>query len=434
MSEGYAEVAKKVDEYQQVSHELIANLKKETALGIKTESDARAGEMKEVLERINKAVEVAESAKEAAEKSELAAKAFRAAQPMLDGKVDANGKELNLSPEEKEKRVMHRKLFAKYMAAGEQFFTEDEKKFMTMRTKDLTGLSDPNGGYVVIPELDAAITRVIYETSAVRQVATVKTINTDQYEKLQRVDLPSAVWTDRLAPPGTTTTPTYNKLIIRANNVAAEPLIHQFLLDDAALDVENELVLALAKIFELTENTAFVNGDGAGQPQGFLNYPAGSGYDETVASIVANWGKVEQVAMGSATDIMYEGLVNIQTALKDPYHANASWMMNRQTRGAVRLLKNGIGDPMWAPGLAGAPGELFGYPVMVAADMPSMQANALSIAFGDFGMAYTIIDRMGTRLLRDPYTQKPYIKYYTTKRTGGGMDNFEALKLSICST
>lgn len=427
----HLEVAEKTTALINETKELYSVLKQETE-ALKKNDNARVSELKDVLERVTKALDIAEEAKAAAEKAEHAAKALRAVEPILHNAKKSDIEELyekKLSPEEFDKYKEHKRLFKQFIIKGDQFFTEKEADFMKMRTKDLTGVSDPNGGYVVIPEMDAAITRVIYETSPMRQVCTVKTITTDQYEKLQRVDLPTAVWTDRLSAPGTTTTPTYNKLIIRANNVAAEPLIHQFLLDDAAVDVENELVLALAKIFELTENSAFVSGDGAGQPTGFLSYAAGSGYDTTVASIVANWGKIEQVVAGSTSAVQYDGLVNLQTALKEPYHNNASWVMNRPTRGAVRLLKNGNGDPMWAPGLAGAPSELFGYPVVVAADMPSITSNSLSIAFGDFGMGYTIVDRMGTRLLRDPYTQKPYVKYYTTKRTGGGVDNFEAIKL-----
>lgn len=427
-----------------MSVEQVENLVKETrelhALikaehkAMKDGDESRSTELKAALDKCNAVVEIAEQAKEAAEKAEATAKTLSAMQPMLQSEKSSDIEALyekKLTPEELSEHREHKRLIKEFLRKGDQFFSEKEIKFLKDRTKAMTGVSDPSGGYVIVPEMDTAITRVAYETSPVRQYATVKTISTDQYEKLQRVDLAGAAWVDRLAGPTETTTPTYQKLIIRVNGLAAMPAIHQLALDDAAVNLENEVITAVATEFELSENTAFVSGDGNGQPTGFLSYTAGSGYDYTVASIIANWGKIEQVVAGSTTAVQYDGLVNLITALKDVYHANANWFMNRGTRGAVRLLKNGVGDPMWAPGLAGQPSELFGYPVAIAADMPAIGSGALSIAFGDFARGYSVIDRMGTRLLRDPYTNKPYIMYYTTKRLGGGVDNYEAIKLQV---
>jgi len=167
------------------------------------------------------------------------------------------------------------------------------------------------------------------------------------------------------------------------------------------------------------ENTAFVSGDGVGKPRGILTYTAGT-----------SWGEIEQVASGSAGAVTADKIIELYYALKEDYATNASFLMNRATVEDVRQLKDTTNQYLWNPGLAvGVPDTLMGVPVYQAADMPVPAADSLSIAVGDFKAAYQIVDRAGIRVLRDPFTDKPFVKFYSTKRVGGDVVNFEAVKL-----
>lgn len=191
-------------------------------------------------------------------------------------------------------------------------------------------------------------------------------------------------------------------------------------MDDSAIDIESWLANKIADIFGRTENTAFVNGSGVGQPRGLLTYAAGT-----------NWGQIQQIGTGTSATVTSDSIINLFYSLKDTYTKNANFLMNRTVVQAVRLLKQATTNQyMWQPGLAlGVPDTLMGVPVHMAADMPIAGAGSISIAVGDFRSAYQIVDRQGISILRDPFTEKPFVKFYTTKRTGGDVVNFEAIKL-----
>jgi HK97 family phage major capsid protein len=196
------------------------------------------------------------------------------------------------------------------------------------------------------------------------------------------------------------------------------PKATQKLLDDARVNVEEWLSHKIAAKMSYVENSAFINGDGVDKPRGLLTYPAGT----------TNPGQVKQVNSGHASQITADGLRAVFYGLKTPYIRNARWIMSRSTIEVISKLKDGGGSYLWEPGLKeGEPQMLLGHPIERMEDMPGVTANALPIAFGDWKQAYTIVDRTGVRVLRDPFSAKPFVLFYTTKRTGGDVTNFEAM-------
>ena len=179
--------------------------------------------------------------------------------------------------------------------------------------------------------------------------------------------------------------------------------------------------------FARSEDAAFINGDGVGKPRGILTYDA-----STAADAVRPWGTVQKVASGAAATVTADGLKNVLYSLRAPYRAGASWLINSNTANAIDKLKNGAGDYIWRDSMtAGAAPNLLGYPVEFDETMPDLEASSLSIAFGNFKLAYVVVDRPGVRFLRDPYSSKPHVLFYSYKRVGGGLANSEALKFAV---
>ncbi len=317
-----------------------------------------------------------------------------------------------------------------FKAYSDNFITylrRDSDKFMSasgipdMETRLLSVDRDPGGGYWVKPEMSARIATIVRETSPVREFSTVETIGSDSLELIVDEDQAGFGWVSEQATRPETTTPDIGKQTIHAHELYAEPRVTQKLLDDAGFNVENWLALKVADRFARAENTAHVNGTGVGQPRGILTYPAGTAR-----------GQIDQINSGSSGAVTADGLLDLIYSLKGPYLRNARFMMQRLTIRDVRKLKDGQSQYLWAPGLQpGEPSLLLGYPVHQADDVAAISAGSLSIIFGDFSRGYTIVDRIGIRVLRDPYTTKPYIKLYTTRRTGGDVVIFEALKIQV---
>lgn len=312
----------------------------------------------------------------------------------------------------------HAKAFGRYLRKG------DDASLAKLQAKALSAGSDPEGGYLVTPTMSAAIAKTVFETSPVRALAAIETIGGDSLELLLDKDEPGAGWVAETEARVETDTPDLAKVAIPAHEMYAEPRATQKLIDDATIDVEAWLAGKLAERFARLEASAFVNGSGVGRPRGLLTYPAGT-----------TWGQVEQVNSGSNGAVTADSLIDLQSTVKEGYGGGAQWLMNRVTLAAVRKLKDGQGQYLWQPGLqAGQTETLLGRPVHVAADMPVPAAGALAVLFGDLGRAYQIVDRVGVRILRDPFTAKPYVKFYATKRVGGDVVNFEAVKLLKLST
>lgn len=298
----------------------------------------------------------------------------------------------------------------KYLRKGEAAMAPDEIKFLSSQ-------QDADGGYWVTSGMSDKVISKVFETSPMRNVATVETISSDALEIPNDLSEANAAWTTEEGARSETNTPTIGIVTIPVHELYAMPKSTQTLLDDSRIDVENWLAGKVADKFSRLENDAFVNGDGVGKPRGILTYPAGT----------TNPGQVQQVNSGSASALTADGLRTVVYSLNSPYLKNGRWLMNRGTVEAISKLKDSNGQYLWQPSLeAGELQTLLGYPIERMEDMPAVAANSLSLAFGDFRHAYTIVDRVGVRVLRDPFSAKPFVLFYTTKRTGGDVTNFEA--------
>jgi HK97 family phage major capsid protein len=306
-----------------------------------------------------------------------------------------------------------------YMRVG-----ADNRRFSEVRNLMEVG-SDPAGGYTVTPDLSGRIIKKIFETSPARQLFSVVSIGTDAMEGLiDRDDLTTGWVGEKQARPETDT-PELGKWRIDVHEQYAMPKVTQKLLDDSGFDIEGWLSGKVADKFARTENSASFSGDGNNKPRGLLTYSTAATADATRAWQV--WEHIASGATGSITNTDF--LINLVFALKAGYRANANFTMNRKTLGYIRTLKDGDGNYLWQPDFSQRQGgALLGYGIVEAEDMPDIASNALSIGFGDFKAAYQIVDRMGIRVLRDPYTEKGFVKLYTTKRIGGDAMDFDSAK------
>ena len=217
------------------------------------------------------------------------------------------------------------------------------------------------------------------------------------------------------------------RISIPVHELSAMPKASQRLLDDAAFDVEAWLAERIADRFARAEAAAFITGDGAGKPRGILSYPTAIAGIEAEGQI----GTVSSGSLGEFADLEAgDRLVDLVYALGAEYRANASFLMNSKTAATIRKMKDLEGRFIWVDSLAaGQPAQLLGYPVMISEDMPDIDMESLSIAFGDFRAAYTVVERPDLRVLRDPFSAKPHVLFYATKRVGGGVTDFRAVKL-----
>lgn len=294
--------------------------------------------------------------------------------------------------------------------------------------KALSAGADPDGGYMLPQSTMGRTVAKIYEQSIMRQLAQADTISTDKMEGLVDNGEAGAGWVSELGSRTDTSTPQVGKWEIVAHEMYAMPKASQKILDDAATDVEAWLSSKVADKFARVEGAAFWTGSGVGQPRGLASYTTAATGDDSRA-----WGQFEHVvtgANGGFHTTKLDPIQDLQGTLKDQYLQNATFVMRREVRTAARKLKESTSDRyLWEPSLqVGQPDRLNGIPVRVDQYMPALATGSLSLALGDFKQAYQIVDRMGIRTLRDPFTAKPYVVFYSTKRTGGGAVNFEAVK------
>jgi len=324
--------------------------------------------------------------------------------------------------EDAEQRL-RRQALSTYLRRGDQRLTAAERDALDRLQRALSVDSDPDGGFVVTPELSDRISAIVFETSPVRQVATVQAITSDALEGIFDGDEAGFGWIAERGTRAETTTPQLGQWRIPTHELFAAPRATQKLLDDAYLNMEAWLTAKVADRLARAENTAFVSGNGVDRPRGFLTYADGTAR-----------GQIQQIPSGGATSITGEGIINAAYALKAAYRQGAVWAMNRSTVGAVRRIREdqpgaNTGMFIWSPGFGTQPQSLMGYPIVEMEDMPNIAGGALPIAFGNFAQAYTIVDRQGTRVLRDPYSAKPFVEFYVTRRVGGDVVNFEAIKI-----
>jgi HK97 family phage major capsid protein len=293
-----------------------------------------------------------------------------------------------------------------------------------LEQKAMNVSSDPDGGYLVPVDSSGRIITKLYETSPMRQICRVETISAGAMEgPIDDDEADSGGWVSEMGTRSETGTPQIGKWKITPEEHYAQPKTTQTLLDDAMWDVEGWLERKIAEKLGRVENSAFVIGNGTGKPRGFTTYANGTAR-----------GTVERVLSGAnggfAAAKPGDYLIDLVYRLKSGYRQNAQFVMGRLTVAECRKLKDGQNNYLWQPDFTQRQsGSLLGYGITEAEDMPALAAGSLSLAFGDFREAYTVVDRMGIRVLRDPFTSKPWVKFYTTKRTGGDLVNFEAIKL-----
>jgi HK97 family phage major capsid protein len=315
----------------------------------------------------------------------------------------------------------HRAAFAAYMRKGQ------EEGLRTLEAKALSVGSDPDGGYLVPDETETAILTRMASVSPIRAIAGTRQVSASVFKKPFSVAGPQAGWAAEVAARPQTGTPTLAELSFPTMELYAMPAATPSLLEDTAVDVEAWIAGEVELAFAEQEGTAFINGDGVNRPRGFLDYPK-------AAEAAWSWGKLGTVATGVSAAFPASDpadvLIDLVYALKSGYRQNARFVMNRRTQAVVRKMKDADGNYLWQPPASlGAPATLMSFPLTEAEDMPDIAGDATPIAFGDFRRGYLVVDRTGLRILRDPYSAKPYVLFYTTKRVGGGVQDFDAIKL-----
>lgn len=314
----------------------------------------------------------------------------------------------------------HQKAFNAYLRSGD----DDGLRGLELDGKAMSTAVNSDGGYLVDPQTAETIKSVLNSSASIRSISTVVNVEATSYDVLIDHTDVGAGWADEATATAETGTPTIDRISIPLFELSALPKASQRLLDDAAFDIDTWLAGRIADKFARTEAGAFINGDGINKPMGFMAH-----------SIVDNaswaWGGLGYVATGA--DGAFSGpdaLINLVYALGAEYRGNATFVMNSKTAGDVRKLKDADVRFLWSDGLAaGEPARLLGYPVLIAEDMPDIASDAHAIAFGDFGAGYTIAERPDLRILRDPFSAKPNVLFYATKRVGGDVSDFAAIKL-----
>ena len=294
--------------------------------------------------------------------------------------------------------------------------------------KSISGAVPSDGGYAVPREIDAMISARLKNISPIRSIAQVVQTGSTGYRKLVTTGGTSSGWVSEVAGRPETDTPSFAEIAPPTGELYANPAASQSMLDDAGFQLEPWLADEIAMEFARAEGAAFVAGSGINQPEGFLNTPT---TDETDG--IRAFGSLQYVISGDALgfDTTPEfKLIDLVHSLKAGHRQGASWVMNSATLSEVRKLKAADGSFLWQPGLMeGQPNRLLGYPVVEAEDMPDIAADATPIAFGNFRAGYLIAERSATSILRDPFTNKPFVHFYATKRIGGQVLDSDAIKL-----
>lgn len=315
----------------------------------------------------------------------------------------------------------------KKAAIGRYMRSGDASAIVALQTKSLNATNDAEGGYLAPEPTERIIAAALRDISPLRQIATVREIGATTFKKPVSLGGGAAGWVGETGGRVETATPTLSSIDFPTMELYAMPAASQTLLDDAVVDIEQWLADEVQGEFASQETDAFVNGDGVNKPKGFLSYAI----TEDSVRAPNEIGYVASGAVGAfAAANPADKILDLIYAPKQAYRANGRFVLNRRTLSIVRKFKDQDGNYLWQPSLAaGSPSTLFGYPVTEVEEMPDVAANAYAIAFGDFGRGYLIVDRQGVRILRDPYSAKPYVLFYTTKRVGGGVQNFDAIKV-----
>ena len=328
---------------------------------------------------------------------------------------------LGASDRDDPRRREHKAAFDTYVRAGEA------SGLKALEAKALSAGSGADGGYLVPQAAEREILRRMASLSPIRSIATVQEISTSSLRKAFSYAGPAAGWVAETDARPQTATQQIADMTFPAMELYAMPAATQTLLDDAAVDIEQWVADEVYTVFAEQEGAAFVNGSGINRPKGFLAY-------SKVADASWTFGNLGYVATGVAGSFAgaspSDSLLDLVYALRAGYRTNGKFVMSRRTQQALRKFKSTTGEYLWEPpsSNSGQP-TLMGFPVVEAEDMPDIATGSFSVAFGDFERGYIVVDRIGIRILRDPYSNKPYVLFYTTKRVGGGVQDFAAIKL-----
>ena len=315
----------------------------------------------------------------------------------------------------------HKAAFDAYMRKG------DAAAITRLESKALSANSSPDGGYTVPVEIESSINHALRAISPIRAIAGNRQVSSSVYRKPFAIAGFPAGWVGETDVRPQTLTPQLAEMAFPTMELYAMPAASPHLLDDSAVNIDQWIADEVRITFAQQEGAAFINGTGVNTPKGFLAYPA-------VDNASWSFGNIGTIKTGTAGAFPatnpFDKLIDLIHAVKAGYRANGTFVMNRATQSLVRKMKDQIGDYLWQPSTTpGVPPTLMGYPVAEAEDMPDVATDSLAVAFGDFQRGYLVVDRIGIRVLRDPYTAKPYVLFYTTKRVGGGVQDFEAIKL-----
>jgi HK97 family phage major capsid protein len=318
-----------------------------------------------------------------------------------------------------EQDAPHKKAFDAYLRNGD----DDGLRGLELDGKSMSTAVNSDGGYLVDPQTSERVQSVLNSGASIRAIAAVVQVEATSYDVLVDHADVGAGWATESGAQAETDTPQIDRITVPLHELSALPKASQRLLDDSAFDIEGWLAGRIADKFARAEAAAFVSGDGIDKPTGFLSHPA-------VDNDVWSWGNLGYVPSGTNANPEADAIIELVYALGAAYRKNAVFVMNSKTTAKVRKLKDTDGRFLWSDGLAaGEPARLMGYPVLVAEDMPDPATDAMAIAFGDFSAGYTVAERPDLRILRDPFSAKPHVLFYATKRVGGDVSDFAAIKL-----
>ncbi|UWR31436.1 phage major capsid protein [Sulfitobacter sp. W002] len=318
-----------------------------------------------------------------------------------------------------EQDAPHKKAFDAYLRNGD----DDGLRGLELDGKSMSTAVNSDGGYLVDPQTSERVQSVLNSGASIRAIAAVVQVEATSYDVLVDHADVGAGWATESGAQTETDTPQIDRITVPLHELSALPKASQRLLDDSAFDIEGWLAGRIADKFARAEAAAFISGDGIDKPTGFLSHPA-------VDNDVWNWGNLGYVPSGTNANPEADAIIELVYALGAAYRKNAVFVMSSKTTAKVRKLKDTDGRFLWSDGLAaGEPARLMGYPVLVAEDMPDPATDAMAIAFGDFSAGYTVAERPDLRILRDPFSAKPHVLFYATKRVGGDVSDFAAIKL-----
>ena len=319
-----------------------------------------------------------------------------------------------------ETEAPHQKAFAAYLRSGD----DDALRGLEIEGKALSTAVQAEGGYLVDNQTAEIVKTTLTSTASIRAIANVVNIDAGAFEVLIDTTDAGAGWASETASQTETGTPNIERISIPLHELSALPKASQRLLDDSAFDIEAWLAERIAKTFARNEAEAFINGNGGDQPTGILNYAK-------VPNDSWAWGELGYIATGEDAALpAADPLIDLIYAVSAEYRANGTFVMNSRTASTIRKLKDADGRFLWTDGLAaGEPARLLGFPVLIAEDMPNIESDSFAIAFGDFASGYTVAERPDLRVLRDPFSAKPHVLFYATKRVGGAVSDFSAIKL-----